>query len=104
MSENKRTISIPSDVMEATVKDLRQMERFSGLSDAEIVQEVLSAGMNKITETRLKTMAKAHGLLIRKDGKGGYLLTDHDNRLMAPGPMTLEEVALWLDDLDKAQQ
>ena len=43
-------------------------------------------------------------MMIRKDGKGGYLLTDLNNCLMAPGPMTLEEVALWLDDLDKAQQ
>lgn len=57
-----------------------------------------------MTLNKLKSKAKAHGLMIRKDGKGGYLLTDFNNCLMAPGPMSLEEVALWLDDLDKAQQ
>lgn len=98
-----KTIEIPADVMEAAVAEVRHLERFSGLSDAEITQELLTAGTNKITETRLKTRAKAHGLTIRKDGKGGYLLTDLNNCLMAPGPMTLEEVALWLDDLDCVQ-
>lgn len=99
-----KTISIPADVVEAAVAEVRHLERFSGLSDAEIAQEFLTAGTNKITETRLKTRAKAHGLTIRKDDKGAYMLTDYNNRLMAPGPMTLEEVALWLDDLDKTQQ
>lgn len=55
-----------------------------------------------MTLNKLKTRAKAHGLMIRKDGKGGYMLTDFNNCLMAPGPMTLEEAALWLDDLDSA--
>lgn len=57
-----------------------------------------------MTLNQLKTRAKAHDMMIRKDGKDGYMLTDYNNCLMAPGPMTLEEVALWLDDLDKAQQ
>ena len=57
-----------------------------------------------MTLDQLKTRAKAHDLMIRKDGKGGYLLTDFLNRLMAPGPMTLEEVEMWLDDLDEHQQ
>ena len=57
-----------------------------------------------MTLDQLKTRAKAHDLMIRKDGKGGYLLTDFLNRLMAPGPMTLEEVEMWLDDLDKLQK
>lgn len=57
-----------------------------------------------MTLDQLKTKAKAHDLMIRKDGKGGYLLTDFLNRLMAPGPMTLEEVEMWLDDLDEHQQ
>ena len=57
-----------------------------------------------MTLNQLKTRAKAHDLFIRKDGKGGYLLTDFLNRLMAPGPMTLEEVEMWLDDLDEHQQ
>lgn len=57
-----------------------------------------------MTLDQLKTRAKAHDLMIRKDGKGGYLLTDFLNRLMAPGPMTIEEVEMWLDDLDKLQK
>ena len=52
-----------------------------------------------------KTREKHHDLMIRKDGNGGYMLVDIDtNALAAPGPMTLEEVELWLDDLDKSQQ
>lgn len=57
-----------------------------------------------MTLNKLKSRAKAHDMMIRKDGKGGYMLTDFNNCLIAPGPMTLEEVALLLDDLDKAQQ
>ena len=101
MSDTK-TISIPADMMEEALTELRKLDRFAGMSDAEIVEAVLTAGVNKTTENQLN--AKAHGMMIRKDGKGGYLLTDLNNCLMAPGPMTLEEVALWLDDLDKAQQ
>lgn len=44
-------------------------------------------------------------MMIRKERNGGYWLFDiYTNGVVAPGPMTLEEVALWLDDLDKAQQ
>ena len=58
-----------------------------------------------MTLNKLKTRAKAHDMMIRKDGKGGYWSLDiYTNGVVAPGPMTLEEVALWLDDLDKAQQ
>lgn len=58
-----------------------------------------------MTLNQLKTRAKAHGLMIRKERNGGYWLLDiYINGVVAPGPMTLEEVALWLDDLDKAQQ
>lgn len=104
MNENKRTISIPADVMEETVKEARQMEQFSGMSDSEVVQAVLTAGTNRITENRLKTRAKRYDMMIRKDGHGGYMLVDsRTNTLAAPGPLTLEEVALWLDDLDSAQ-
>lgn len=99
-----KTIEIPADVMAEVVTEAHKLKRFSGLSDAEIIRELLTAGTNKITEPQLKTRAKANDLMIRKDGKGGYLLTDFNNCLMAPGPMTLEEAALWLDDLDKAQQ
>lgn len=98
-----KTISIPADVMGAAVAEVRHLKRFAGMSDGEITQELLTTGTSKITETRLKTRAKRHDIMIRKDGKGGYMLTDYNNCLMAPGPMTLEEVALWLDDLDNAQ-
>lgn len=58
-----------------------------------------------MTLNQLKTRAKAHDLMIRKDGKGGYFLVDPiTNALAAPGPMTIEEVEMWLDDLDKPQQ
>lgn len=58
-----------------------------------------------MTLNQLKTRAKAHDLMIRKDGKGGYLLVDiYINALAAPGPMTIEEVEMWLDDLDKLQK
>lgn len=79
MSDTK-TISIPADMMEEALTELRKLDRFAGMSDAEIVEAVLTAGVNKTTENQLNAKAKA------------------------PGPMTLEEVALWLDDLDKAQQ
>lgn len=58
-----------------------------------------------MTLNQLKTRAKALDLMIRKDGKGGYLLVDPStNALAAPGPMTIEEVEMWLDDLDEHQQ
>lgn len=40
-----------------------------------------------MTLNQLKTRAKALDLMIRKDGKGGYLLVDPSaNALAAPGP------------------
>lgn len=58
-----------------------------------------------MTLNKLKTRAKAHDMMIRKERNGGYWSLDiYTNGVVAPGPMTLEEVALWLDDLDKAQQ
>lgn len=58
-----------------------------------------------MTLNQLKTRAKAHDLMIRKDGKGGYVLVDiYINALAAPGPMTIEEVEMWLDDLDAHQE
>lgn len=52
MSKSKSmTIEIPAELMEETVKDLRQMERFSGMTDAEIVEAVLNAGVNKALPT-----------------------------------------------------
>ena len=58
-----------------------------------------------MTLNKLKSRAKAHDMVIRKERNGGYWLLDiYTNGVVAPGPMSLEEVALWLDDLDKAQQ
>lgn len=40
-----------------------------------------------MTLNQLKTRAKAHDLMIRKDGKGGYVLVDiYINALAAPRP------------------
>lgn len=58
-----------------------------------------------MTIEQLKTKAKTRDMMIRKDGKGGYMLVDiSTNTLSAPGPMTLEQVENWLDDLDRQQQ
>lgn len=84
-----KTIEIPADVMVEVVKEASKVKRFAGMSDAEIVEAVLTAGANKITEIQLKTKAKAQGMMIRKDGKGGYMLTDFNNCLMAPRPYDL---------------
>ena len=57
-----------------------------------------------MTIDKLKTRAKAHEMMIRKDGKGNYMLVDiSTNALVAPAPMTLEEIESGLDDLDKQQ-
>lgn len=48
MSEPKRmTIEIPAELVEDTIKPLRHMKRFSGLSDGEIMEAVLNAGVTK---------------------------------------------------------
>ncbi len=53
---------------------------------------------------KLKARAKRHDLMSRKERDGSYWLVDiYTNCLAAPGPMTLEDVALWLDDLDRPQ-
>lgn len=58
-----------------------------------------------MTLNKLKSRAMAHDMMIRKERHGGYWLVDiYTNGIVSPGPMTLEEVALWLDDLDKTQQ
>ena len=57
-----------------------------------------------MTESKIRNRAKHHDLMIRKDGHGGYLLVDVNNAMAAPGVMTLEEVTLWLDDLDAQQK
>jgi len=54
-----------------------------------------------MTEDIIKTRAKRHDLILMKDGHGEYYLTDFNKCVVAPGPMSLVQVALWLDDLDK---
>lgn len=54
-----------------------------------------------MTESIVKTRAKRHGLIVRKDGHGDYLLVDENNCVAVPSPMSLVELTLWLDDLDK---
>ncbi len=58
-----------------------------------------------MTINQLKARAKAYGMLIRMDGKGGYRLIDiSTNALAAPEPMSIEQVEQWLDDLDKEEK
>lgn len=58
-----------------------------------------------MTLKELKTRAKRHDMMIRKDGKGNYLLVNiGTNIAAAPGPMTLDQVEAWLDDVDKLRQ
>lgn len=42
-----KTISIPADLMEAAVVEVRHLDRFAGMSDVEIIRELLKAGTNK---------------------------------------------------------
>ena len=51
---------------------------------------------------RLKRRAKKHGLTIRnyERGEDSFMLVDVNNTVAAPAPMTLDQVDLWLDDLD----
>lgn len=50
---------------------------------------------------KLQRRAQRHGLILRSDRHGGYMLADpYTNGLAAPGPMSLEQVGLWLDDLE----
>lgn len=55
---------------------------------------------------QLRQKARQHGLLINKDRRlpydGYYLVSSDTNAIAAPGPMTLEQVDLWLADLEKA--
>ncbi len=58
-----------------------------------------------MTINQLKTRAKAYEMMIKKDGKGNYMLVDiSTNCLATPAPMSIEEVENWLDDLDLQQQ
>lgn len=49
---------------------------------------------------QLRRRAQRHGLLIRKNRDGYILVDSNTNGLSAPGPMSLEQVGLWLDDLE----
>lgn len=57
-----------------------------------------------MTESKIKTRAKKHDMMLMKDGHGGYYLTDFNKCVVAPGPMSLVQVSLWLDDLDEISQ
>ena len=52
---------------------------------------------------QIRNRAQRHGLALRKGRRAGdcYLVDIQGNYLAAPGPLTLEAAALWLDDLDK---
>lgn len=56
---------------------------------------------------QLRKQARHHGLLINKDRRlsydGYWLVSSDTNTVAAPGPMTLEQVNLWLNDLKKTQ-
>lgn len=54
-----------------------------------------------MTESKIKTRAKKHDMMLMKDGHGEYYLTDFNKSVVAPGPMSLVQVSLWLDDLDE---
>lgn len=50
---------------------------------------------------QLRRRAQRHGLILRSDRHGGYMLVDpYTNGLTAPYPMSLEQVELWLDDME----
>lgn len=57
---------------------------------------------------KLRRRARRHSLLINKDRRlpydGYWLVSSNTNTVAAPGPMPLEQVDLWLDDLEKAQE
>ena len=52
---------------------------------------------------QIRNRAQRHGLALRKDRRTGlyYLVDRQKNCVAAPGPMTVEHVIQWLDDLDK---
>ena len=57
-----------------------------------------------MTLDELKKRARKHDMEIRKYRRGEdfYMLVDiRGNFVAAPEPMTLEQVALWLADLDE---
>lgn len=53
-----------------------------------------------MTEAIMKNRAKRHHLMLMKNGHWEYYLTDLNKVAVASGPMSLVQVALWLDDLD----
>ena len=59
-----------------------------------------------MTLSQLKTRAKKYGMRIRvyERGEDSYMLVDvQTNSVVAPYPMTLEQMEQWLDDLDNNQ-
>lgn len=58
-----------------------------------------------MTINQLKTRAKAYGMIIGKDGKGGYRLIDiSTNSLAASEPMSIEQIEEWFEDLDMQEK
>ncbi len=55
---------------------------------------------------RLRRRARRHGLLLNKDRRlpydGYWLVSSDTNTIVAPGPMTLDQVVDWLDTLETA--
>lgn len=56
-------------------------------------------GDSEMDILQLRQKARRHGLMLRSDRHNGYMLVDpYTNGLAAPGPMSLEQVVLWLDN------
>lgn len=58
-----------------------------------------------MSESAIRNRAKKLDLMVRKDGHGEYFLVDpHINGVVAPGPMTLEQLDSWLTDLENQSE
>ena len=55
-----------------------------------------------MTLNQLKTRAKRLEMMIRKDGRGGYLLTDFNNGLIE-GPVELADVEAWILEAEERE-
>lgn len=61
----------------------------------------ITKGDHEMNIRQLRRRAQRNGLILRSDRRGGYMLVDpYTNGLAAPGPMSLEQVGLWLDDME----
>lgn len=63
--------------------------------------KIIKGDNGKMDIRQLRRRAQRNGLILKSDRHGGYMLVDpYTNGLAAPGPMSLEQVGLWLDDLE----